>query len=271
MRSINKKIILTLSSVFLIAFSCEEIENFDEPLEISSKKKIYSKKFEKTHYNKDFNNSYTLSIEFQITENYKNSENINSKIRNLVFSDDENGINYNSTLPDSSSFSKLFEYKKQLADEDVIGDFDYYENRKIELINDFTNIFSFSYSIDYYTGGAHPNYNIAFFNINLENGKEIEIEDFITDIEQLNIIAESIFFKEHEINQSSIGESGYWFENNKFRLNNNFAIKKDGILFLFNTYEIASYAEGAIELFIPYEKISDILYLKQFNNEKKVL
>jgi hypothetical protein len=42
-------------------------------------------------------------------------------------------------------------------------------------------------------------------------------------------------------------------------LNDNFAVAKRGIIFYFNSYEIAPYAMGPTELLIPYAKLSGII------------
>jgi hypothetical protein len=42
-------------------------------------------------------------------------------------------------------------------------------------------------------------------------------------------------------------------------MNDNYGFTTQGIVFVFNSYEIASYAEGPTEILIPYEKIRDWL------------
>ncbi len=56
-----------------------------------------------------------------------------------------------------------------------------------------------------------------------------------------------------------LNDAGYWFDKNNFELNDNFLIKKNGLLFVFNPYEIAAYVYGAIEVFIPYKEIKDLI------------
>jgi hypothetical protein len=54
-------------------------------------------------------------------------------------------------------------------------------------------------------------------------------------------------------------EVGYFFENQRFILNDNFVLTQKGIKFLFNVYEIKPYTAGITELEIPYEKLNGIL------------
>jgi hypothetical protein len=52
---------------------------------------------------------------------------------------------------------------------------------------------------------------------------------------------------------------GYFFENAKFILNDNFTLTPKGLKFLYNVYEIKAYAFGVTELEIPYEDLKEIL------------
>jgi hypothetical protein len=117
----------------------------------------------------------------------------------------------------------------------------------------------FEYS---YLGGAHPNSYRKFINFDLSNGDELKLTDLLNDgfYQQLNIVGEEIFRQTNEIEPSKdLTEAGYWFDNNKFSVNNNFTIDEYGLTFYFNNYEITAYAFGPTELFIPYDRISDLI------------
>lgn len=62
-----------------------------------------------------------------------------------------------------------------------------------------------------------------------------------------------------------LGSAGFWFENNKFSLNDNFLILDSGLVFYYNNYEITAYAFGPTELEIPYTKIKTLV------DEKNIL
>ena len=102
---------------------------------------------------------------------------------------------------------------------------------------------------------------IIHHNIDLKTAKQIALSDiFIEGYEKkLNEIAEKIFRQLYEVpRRQNLESAGYWFENNRFRLNENFSLGRTGITFQFNQYEIAPYAAGAPELFIPWVKIMDL-------------
>nr|MCU0409966.1 RsiV family protein [Bacteroidales bacterium] len=77
---------------------------------------------------------------------------------------------------------------------------------------------------------------------------------------ELNNTAEKIFRAEKQLSPDANLESeGFWFEGNKFYLNKNFGIKNDGLVFYFNSYEIAPYAMGPTEIKIPYATIKKLV------------
>ena len=96
----------------------------------------------------------------------------------------------------------------------------------------------------------------------MATGKQIALGDILVDGYEpnLNQVAEKRFreIKQLEPNQS-LADAGFWFDEDKFTLNDNFAICCDGLIFYFNNYEITSYAAGPTKLVIPYEDIKDLI------------
>jgi hypothetical protein len=124
------------------------------------------------------------------------------------------------------------------------------------------NIFSVDY-LDYsFTGGAHPNTFVTFKNFNLTDGKEITLNEIIPSDKQNNLttIAEAEFRKLKNLTaEADLGQAGFWFESNKFYLNDNFLIGDSSLVFYYNSYEITAYAFGPTELEIPYSKIESLV------------
>ena len=117
----------------------------------------------------------------------------------------------------------------------------------------------FEYS---YLGGAHPNSYRKFINFDLSTGDELKLTDLLNEgfYKQLNIVGEEIFRQTNEIEPNKdLTEAGYWFDNNKFSVNNNFTIDEYGLTFYYNNYEITAYAFGPTELFIPFDSIRDLI------------
>jgi hypothetical protein len=137
------------------------------------------------------------------------------------------------------------------------------ERKAVNNFND-DKILSCTFSEHSYLGGAHPNTFLTLTNFNLKSGEIINLPDILIDeyLDELNDIAEPIFRKEKELTaEENLTEAGFWFDDDKFRVNNNFTIGKDGLTFFYNSYEITAYAYGPTELFVRYKSIKKLIKL----------
>jgi hypothetical protein len=92
--------------------------------------------------------------------------------------------------------------------------------------------------------------------MNKKNGEVIENwTGLFKDSMAVLKIAESEFRKIKSIPENT-ATNKEWFWNGLFYLPDNFAFTDAGLLFHYNSYEIAPYALGATELIIPYEKLN---------------
>jgi hypothetical protein len=112
-----------------------------------------------------------------------------------------------------------------------------------------------------YAGGAHGGNDYSFINWNTKTAKAIKLTDLFIDgyNEKLTQIAEKIFRKQEKLSDTASLKENYFFKNAKFALNNNFLITPTGLIFLYNEYEIKSFAAGVTQLSIPYEQIKLLL------------
>lgn len=111
-----------------------------------------------------------------------------------------------------------------------------------------------------YTGGVHPNSWMNFECFYISNGEKIRLEDIITDIEKLTELAEATFRETTELShEDDLSEAGFDFKNNTFQLPDNFGFTPDGLVFHYNTYEIAPYVYGPIQIMLSFEKLEGLL------------
>ncbi len=113
-----------------------------------------------------------------------------------------------------------------------------------------------------YTGGAHGYGTVAFINFDPKTGIELTDSDLFKNKEEFTSFAEKKFRQQQKIGQDqSINDPGFWFENDSFNLPESVGFTRDTLIFVYNQYDIASYADGPIELKIsvkeaaPYLKI----------------
>ena len=109
------------------------------------------------------------------------------------------------------------------------------------------------------TGGAHGNANITLYNFNLQSGSVYSLNDLVSDEEALTALAKDFFIKELEMNSDEHLEDYFFGED--FHLPANIGFNEDGLLMLYNVYEIASYAQGITEFTIPFKDVQPLLKL----------
>jgi len=199
--------------------------------------------------------SYCILYEYLDTLNTDNFYSIDSLMHQYI---DDVAKEYDKQIGNEIDFNSLDEFS--------VYCYNYSTDTIINVENNSILILSLSYYNYTYTGGAHGYYYKKFINYDKINNKEIILDDiFINNWEMdLTRIAEYKFRKTHEIPiNGNINDYGYWFDNDKFQLNNNFLLGKSGITFLYNPYDICCFAMGIQSVYIPY---SDIIQLVKSNS-----
>ena len=207
-------------------------------------------------------NCAKIKIEYIVLKNLPDlaaMEKINSKIQNELLRPigrEKNNTNFEvlmqNFIDEYNNFKKEFPEAQQ----------EWEIERKAVNNFDDDNILSCTFSEYSYLGGAHSNTFLTLTNFNMKSGEIIELSDILIHgyLDELNNIAEPIFRKEKELTEDiNLTEAGFWFDDDKFGVSNNFTIGKDGLTFYYNSYEITAYAYGPTELFIPYKSIKKLI------------
>lgn len=124
--------------------------------------------------------------------------------------------------------------------------------------NDFVHLECISYS---FTGGAHGNGYESHTLVDKKTGKVISLSDAFNNQKKLNTLVDQYFRKSQGISSNENLEEIGWFIEGKLKANNNFYFTDKYLTFLYNSYEIAPYAQGATTVEIPLSKIKDLLNL----------
>ena len=134
---------------------------------------------------------------------------------------------------------------------------------KADIVYQSKDLLSFSFENYSFTGGAHPNTFVMYYNYSFAENKLLRLEDIVTDTLALTKVAESIFRTQNQIAEGQdLSEKGFWFDEG-FKLNQNFVWTGNHIIFRYNPYEIGPYAMGAHEVKIPVEAVKHILITKE--------
>lgn len=97
------------------------------------------------------------------------------------------------------------------------------------------------------TGGAHGDLKINFLNFNGETGQILPYEALFNDIDGFKKIAEKYY------NEHVSSEDKPVFKTDEFVLPENITYNYEGIVLLYNTYEIGPYSKGIIDFTIPFD------------------
>lgn len=254
-------------------------------VELMEKYPIGSNKISYIDYNKDYYSFNDLKYDIQIIhpviklKDSLLSFKINNSILNNFVKSYENSNTKYTSLDNFVNEYLIADFKsveddnyaddnpaddKNFADDDSFIEQDWHFNNYIEINSNENNILALSCKTSSYSGGVHGGNNINNFNINTKTGNlltldSILIPNFKHKLDSLGRIA---FAKYVNIHLDSIDEEikeNYWFPNSKFELNSNFSINYNGLLFTFNEYEIASYADGFFEILIDFKDIKELI------------
>lgn len=140
---------------------------------------------------------------------------------------------------------------------------DLFENNNIcyILLNDH-QILSLQYKIDAFTGGAHGYEYHQFYNFDLKTGQRLHLKDLFVpgfEKEMLMIVERTLKSNFNLRSDQSLNEFGFTLPNNQLYLPRYFYLRRDGIGFFYNLYEIAPYAIGHQDVFIPFSKIRHLI------------
>ncbi|GIU81679.1 MAG: DUF3298 domain-containing protein [Acidobacteria bacterium] len=114
----------------------------------------------------------------------------------------------------------------------------------------------------YFAGAAHPNHGTSTINFDMEKGRTFALRDLFNSPDYLDVISQYCIKKLKAKFQEEYGDAEIlWEEGAKPEEENyrNWAITKNGLLIIFNPYEVAPYAAGTQEVLITYDKLKSIL------------
>lgn len=183
-------------------------------------------------------------------------EKLNTEIRNFVFQQMDDAI-----AKDAEAWAANF-----LADyqRDGKGTPPWSESRQVQAVANTPQVFSLLLGMDGYSGGAHGNSRVEYRSYDPKTGRRYGLGDWLKKgyEKPLQELGEKAFRKARGLSSGdNLNDFGFTFEDG-FKLNDNYAATPQGLVFYYNPYEIASYADGPTELAIPYSELKDWLLPK---------
>ncbi len=212
----------------------------------------------KTH---NIDTAYEANITVAFDEAVKNkelSETANKTIENAILT----------TVNSSENASDLQTILKNFNDEYLQFTSDYPEDSEpvwelsieTELTYQSEEIITIAISTYEFKGGAHGNDQIKLLNLDAKTGKALHLSSIINDIDGFTTLAESQFMASLENNKDHLNIENFFF-GKPFQLPENIGFSEEGIILIYNVYEVASYDMGYTEFMISFEEAMP--YLKK--------
>lgn len=121
-----------------------------------------------------------------------------------------------------------------------------------------TDLISIEFELALFTGGAHGYTSVSYLNFDPKTGDQFLNKDLFKD--EFKLYAEKLFRQKNDIPEDQpINSTGFFFENDSFQLPQNIGFLKNKIVLIYNAYEVASYAEGDLQLEIPLKDVEEFI------------
>ena len=248
----NNKITF-LALIALIAVGCNQEKNIEFSSESFTEKELPICK-----------NSKCPEVTINYVEVFGDddvSEKINKKIKNFIFSSllmGEDTIPSAKTIQEAATgFIEGYNADK-LQFPDMAGE--YFAEISVNEIYASKEHICFEMRQYLFTGGAHGYGTTSFLNIDPKTGEELTSINLFKNNKAFLDFAEKKFRKDQKITKDQpINDKGFWFENDQFYLPESVGFTKDSLIFVYNQYDIASYADGPIELRIAIKEAEPFL------------
>ncbi|WP_222982151.1 DUF3298 and DUF4163 domain-containing protein [Flagellimonas meishanensis] len=157
------------------------------------------------------------------------------------------------------SFTKGYEELRSKFPDEAVG---WEAKIKGEVLFEDKDLLTLAIDSYTFTGGAHGYGGTTLLNFDKRKGTELENWELFGDLEGFLQHAEIKFRIQEGIPQDvDINATGFMFDGDTFHLPDNVGYAPEGLRMIYNQYEVASYAEGPIELLLPYTEVNQ--YLKR--------
>lgn len=134
----------------------------------------------------------------------------------------------------------------------------YYKNQALYMQYNGSNYVIIKHFFDGYSGGAHNNYNTAMYCYDVKNQKRLALSDVVNiDSNTLQKLVEKNFRVQYKVKPNE-ALTTQLFED-YLKANTNFFFDNTGIAFLYNPYEVASFAQGQIVVSVSYKDLKKYL------------
>ena len=196
--------------------------------------------FDKAKSNNDLSETINKTIETEILNTVNSSDNETS-LESVLKNFNDEYLQFTSDYPEDSE--PVWEL-----------------NIETELTYQSEEIITIAISTYEFKGGAHGNDQIKLLNLDAKTGEALNLSSIINDVDGFTTLAESQFIASLENNKDQLNIENFFF-GKPFQLPENIGFSEEGIILIYNVYEVASYDMGYTEFMISFEEAMP--YLKK--------
>ncbi len=195
----------------------------------------------------------------RVTDNNKVAKIVNTALREEVISllSFDDSIQISNLEEAVASFRKGYQHIRNLYPDEMPG---WKAEIKAEVSYEDPYWLSIRLNSYTYTGGAHGYASVRYLNFDKSRGAELEAWELFTNQGDFQRFAEDKFRLQENIPDGKpINSTGFMFEEDRFYLPENIGLTTEGVMLHYNQYEVASYADGPIELTLPFGEVRRFL------------
>jgi hypothetical protein len=111
---------------------------------------------------------------------------------------------------------------------------------------------------DRYEGGAHGMTSVVWQSFDPATGRRLRLADLATGagMDSLRALGERAFRASKDLPPGAdLKNQGWFWETGRFALPDNFGVTRDGLVFHWNSYDIAPYASGPSTITLPWSDV----------------
>lgn len=258
MTQLNKPLSIILALSILTFFSCE-----NEVKEESSLTFIEYATSEKIHlFGNENYPAFDLDAHIKLPEDKITYQGLNQAMMETYFDSlylpqKTAQENLEALAQSTISEYRAIEQELQLDSMDIGSSYNWQMIENNQILNQNGYFVSFVNEMFSFTGGAHGNTIRNHYVYDLKNDRILLAEDILKLMQCESII---------DLQKKSAEKAGLILDEifiDGFRCNSNFYLIEEGIIFHYDQYEIASYADGPIDIFISFTEIAPFLLDEQ--------
>ena len=215
--------------------------------------------------------SVTIDISIPVVKSLNKdiSKKLDKTLASMIFEDEENSLDKAAQDFCRNRKEEFVLYINELIndDGDNISDFSgffynfsYYITANAE--SGWNGYINYTVTQEVYEGGAHPNSYKSTIIFNPIDGNTVTLDDILKPgyKEALTALLTTKLLEEY--NAKTIKEAqeiGLFINETGVPIPSNYTFDNNGIVFIYNTYEIAPYVFGAIHITLTYDELKDLL------------